>query len=260
MALIPDLWTVVFQVLNFLAIVVLLYWLLFKPLMRRIRERSEEKRALMEQLRRDREEAAALRAKWEKRCAAAEEEAAEILSAAQEQAKEERQMLLEEAQGEVERVLVEAHAEAARLRRQAVEEFHDELVKAILEIAATIIHQVAPEPLHRSMVEDLTDRIWEMGRSEMSRVEAFRRSLGDRAPTAYVVSAQPLTPELRGNLARTLTALADRNVDLDITVDPRLAVGLRVRLGDIVVENSIAGQLEELEGMVSSALREQLEA
>ena len=259
MDLIPDLWTVIFQVLNFLAITALLYVLLFKPMMKGIKERAAEREEKMSQIEEDLDEAAALRAEWEKRVANAEHDADEILVEAQEDAKEERQAIIKEAQEEAERILVEAHTDAARVRQRAIEDFHGDLVDAVLGISAVVINQMATEEMHRSMVENLVERIWEMGRSEMARVESFRRSLGDRAPTAYVTSAQPLSPELQGSLARTLAALADRNVDLDIEVDPELAVGLRVRLGDIVVENSIVGQLDDLKDRVSTSLKERLE-
>ena len=258
MDLIPDVWTVIAQIVNFLVITALLYFLLFKPSMKGMQERAKQKQEMLEQIEEEREEVAALRTEWEERVASAEERAEEIVSEAREDAEQERQVVLEEAQEEAERVLVEAHSDAARVRKSAIEDFHDDLVDAVLNISAVIIRQVAPEEVHRTMVEDLTDRIWEMGRSEMPRVESFRRSLGDRAPTAHVATAQPLTSELQGSLARTLAALADRNVDLDIEVAPELAAGLRVRLGDIVIENSIQGQLEELEDRVSTSLREQL--
>jgi F-type H+-transporting ATPase subunit b len=260
MDLIPDVWTVIFQIVNFLVITALLYFLLFKPSMKNIRARAEERREKLNQIEEERQEVAALRSEWEERVASAEERAEEIVAEAREDAEQERRTVLEETQEEAERVLVEAHSDAARVRKNAIEDFHDDLVDAVLSISAVIIRQVAPEEVHHSMVEDLTDRIWEMGRSEMPRVESFRGSLGDRAPTAHVATAQPLSSELQGSLARTLAALADRNVDLDIEVDPELAAGLRVRLGDIVVENSIQGQLEDLEDRVSTSLRDQLQS
>lgn len=260
MDLIPDVWTVIFQIVNFLVITALLYFLLFKPSLKSIRARAEQRREKMDEIEEEREEVAALRSEWEARVAGAEVEADEIVAQAREDAEQERQAVLQEAQDEAERVLVEAHSDAARVRKNAIEDFHDDLVDAVLNISAVIIRQVAPEMVHHSMVEKLTDRIWEMGRSEMQRVQSFRRALGERAPTAYVTTAQPLSSELRGSLARTLAALADRNVDLDIEVDPELAAGLRVRLGDIVVENSIQGQLEALEDRVSTSLREQVQS
>ncbi len=258
MQLTPNLATIIFEMLNFLALVVVLYFILFKPIMKRVEERAQQKAALLQQIREDQAAAATLRAELETRLASAETEAATIISEAQDKAEHERAELLKETQAEVERILVEAHADAYRVRKQAVDEFHEELLDAILEISGMVVGQLAPDGMHLSMIQQLSDRIWELGRGDMARVESFRRSLGDRAPTAYVTTARPLSSEMQGLLARTFTALADRNVNLDIQVDPSLAVGVRVRLGDIVVDNSIAGQLDGLRENVALTLKEQL--
>ena len=92
----------------------------------------------------------------------------------------------------------------------------------------------------------------------MQRVELLRQSLGDRTPTARVRSARALRPEQQGLVVRTLSALADRNVSLDVQVEPSLGLGLEVRLGDLVVDNTIAGQLEELRESVIAALEERV--
>jgi F-type H+-transporting ATPase subunit delta len=93
----------------------------------------------------------------------------------------------------------------------------------------------------------------------MDQVSAFRLSLGDRTPTAHIVTARELSLEQQGELARTLTALADRHVSLEIEIDPAMIGGMRVRLGDMIVDSSIAGQLDNLRDEVSEALRGRLE-
>jgi F0F1-type ATP synthase delta subunit len=40
--------------------------------------------------------------------------------------------------------------------------------------------------------------------------------------------------------------------------DPTLALGVRVRIGDMMVDNSIAGQLAEVRESVSQGLKERL--
>jgi F-type H+-transporting ATPase subunit b len=253
-----DMATIAFQIINFLVLAALLYRFLFRPVMRGVKERADEKERLAHEMAREREEAAQLRAELEGRLAHAKEEAAAIIAQAGEQAEAERKELLYEVQAEAERLLVEAHTDAHRLRQQAVDEFHGDLLDAILEISGQVIGRTAPPELHDALVQQLNDSIWELGRSEMQRVEAFRRSLGDRDPTAYVTTARPLSPEQQGLLARTFTALADRHVNLEVQTDPSLAAGLRVRMADVVVENSIAGQLAELRETASSALKERL--
>jgi len=253
-----DAATVVFQIINFLILAALLYWLLFKPTMRAIRRRAEEAESQLRELERERRAAAVRRAELDERLSRLDEEAANILALAQERAEEERRELLRQAQEEVEQTLVEAQADAYRVRRQAVDTFHEDLVDAVLDVSATIIANTFPEGVHNAFVRQLSDRIWEMGRTEIERVEAFRASLGEREPTAHIVTAQSLTLEEQGLMARTFTALADRHVDLEVRVDPSLVAGVRVRIGDIVVDSSIAGQIEELRDRAMEALQERI--
>jgi F-type H+-transporting ATPase subunit b len=253
-----DVATIAFQIINFMALAALLYYFLFRPVMRKVKARAAERERWVREMTQEREEVAKLRAELEERLADADEEAAAIIAKAQEQVEAERTALLEEVHAEAERVLVEAHADAQRLRQQALEDFHDEVLDAILEISGQVIGRTAPPEVHDALVQKLNDRIWELGRHEMERVETIRRSLGDRAPTAYVTSAQPLSAEQQGQLVRTFTALADRHVNLELRTNPDLAAGLRVRLGDMVVDNSIIGQLNELREAASKALRERV--
>ncbi len=253
-----DFATIAFQIINFLALAALLYYFLFQPVMDSVKERVAEKERLAREMAQDREEAAKLRAELEARLERADEEAAAIIAEAQEQAEAERTALLEEVHAEAERILVEAHADAQRLRQQAVEDSYDDVLDAILDISGQVIGRTTPPEVHDALVRQLNDRIWELGRHEMERVETIRRSLSDRAPTAYVTSAQPLSAEQQGQLVRTFTALADRHVNLELRIEPDLAAGLRVRLGDMVVDNSIAGQLNELREAASKALRERV--
>jgi F-type H+-transporting ATPase subunit b len=246
--------TIIWQIVNFLLLATALYFVLFRPIMRRMREREAEKEQIARETAQDRQEAERLRAALEERLAGVEEEAAAIVARAKEQAEMERTVLLQEAEAEAERILTEAHANADRLGRQTIDEFEDELLDTIMTISGQVIGQASPPEIHDRLVQQLSDRIWEMGRTEMGQVETLRHGLGDREPTAHVTTARALTTEQQGLLARTFTALADRHVNLEVTVEPALAAGLRVRLGDTVVDNSIADRLEALRENVSRSL------
>jgi F-type H+-transporting ATPase subunit b len=256
MDLTPVARTILFQIVNFLVLAWLLHRFLFRPMMTKVKERAGEKERLAQELARDHEAAVALRAELEARLAHADEEVDGIIAHGQEEATELRKAMLRETESEVARILSEAHAEAQRLQQQAIKASQTETLDAILEISARLIGRSAPPELHQQLVQQMSDRIWEMGRSEMQRVEEFRRSLGTRSPTAYVTTALPLSPDQQGLLARTFTALADRNVNLELRTDPDLAAGARVRLGDMVIDNSIAGELRQLRQDTLDALNE----
>lgn len=249
--------TIIFQIVNFVVLAALLYRLLFQPVLRKSAQRAAEREQLARELSEERENVAALRAELERAQARVEEEAQSITAEARAHAEAERQELLGQVQTEAERVLAEMQADAVRLRQQALDESREQVVDAILEISGSVIHRVAPPAVHDDLVAGLSERIREMGLAEMQRVEAIRRSLGSREPVAHITSARELSTEQQGQLAQILTALADRHVTMEMHADPNLVAGIRVRLGDTVMDSSIAGQLSELRAHVSAALAEQ---
>ncbi len=254
----PDMATVLWQIFNFVVLTVALYYVLYRPVMRAVRERAEERQRKMRDLERTRQEAAELRAELELRLSSAEDESEAIISRARNQAEVERGSLMQETQAEVERILTEAQMDAFRMKRQAIEEFHDELLKAVLDVSGLVIGRVAPQEVHNALVQQVCDSVWELGQSDMSRVDALRRSLGDRTPTLVVRTAKPLTPEQQGLVARTFSALADRNVNTDVRLDAILGLGIQARLGDLVIDNTVAGQMQELRRDVADALEERI--
>jgi len=254
-----DITTIAFEILNFLILSFLLYRFLFRPVMRNVQKRASEKEQLLHELAEDRDEAARLRGDLQTRLANVEEEIAETVAQSQEKLDSERKEVLLWAEEEAERLLTEAQAEALQIQQRAMAEFHDELLDAILESSGLIIRQTAPQELHDSLVQQLNDRIWEFGRGdEIQRVEAIRRSLGERTPTVFATSAQPLSPDQQRLLLRTFSALADHDVLLEMKTDPALVAGLRVRLGDLVMDNSINAQLTGLREDVSNALKKRV--
>jgi F-type H+-transporting ATPase subunit delta len=74
----------------------------------------------------------------------------------------------------------------------------------------------------------------------------------------HVTAARPLSQEQQRDLVQTFGALADRTVSVELEIDPSLAAGARVRLGDMIVENSVAQQLEDLRDEIGEALRDRL--
>ncbi|HOT92377.1 MAG TPA: F0F1 ATP synthase subunit delta [Anaerolineae bacterium] len=253
-----DLSTVFWQIVNFLIFAALLYYFLFRPMAQRIKTYAAEKEQLMQELLADREATAALHLEFERRMANIEDEAAMILARAEEQAAADRLALMQEVQTEVERILAEAQMDAYRLKRQAVDEFHEDLLRAVLDVSALTIGRVSPAHLQAALLKQLNDSVWELGRTDMQRVDDLRRSLGARTPVVIARAALPLSPEQQGLLVRTFTALADRNITLDLKVEPALGLGIRVRIGDLVLDNTIAGKLDGLRDEVLAALKERL--
>jgi F-type H+-transporting ATPase subunit b len=253
-----DPFTILWQIVNFLVFAWLLHRFIFRPMLKRIKARAAEQELLQQELQADREAAAELRAELEARLADAEEEADLIREEAKNQAERDRGALMQQVQAEVEHILTEAQVDAYRLKRQAVDEYHEDLLAGVLDVSAQVIGQVAPAELQDTLLKKINDSVWELGRSDMQRVEGLRRSLGTRTPIVIARAAKPLSAEQQGQLVRTFTALADRNITLDLKVEPSLGLGMRVRIGDLVLDNTVSGKLDALRSEVLDSLKERV--
>lgn len=92
----------------------------------------------------------------------------------------------------------------------------------------------------------------------MHQVSSIRDSLGERTPTVLIRSAKELSPEQQRSLIRTFSALADRNVNMEIDIDPDLISGIYIRMGDLVVANNIKVELDQLKTEITDSLVESI--
>jgi F-type H+-transporting ATPase subunit delta len=71
--------------------------------------------------------------------------------------------------------------------------------------------------------------------------------------TAQVTSAIALTDAQRANLRDQLGRRSGKTVDLDERVDPSIMGGLVVRIGDELIDASIAGRLRRIQAQLTSS-------
>ena len=253
-----DIPTIVWEILNFLALSALLYYFLFKKVIKKVEERTREKERILGEIQLDRDETARILNEVEERLAHLETEAEAIVSKAELQIEQERESAVKKAYQEAERILNQALEEADQLKNETFTEYQEKIVSAIIDVSVSLIHQVGPMEMHTKLVSGLFEKVWEMGRGEMQAVRVLRRSLGDRDPVIRVETAYPLSTEQQRTLINTFSALADRNVNVEMKEDANLSAGIRVRIGDLVIDNTVAAQLAELEGYAFNALKERM--
>lgn len=78
-------------------------------------------------------------------------------------------------------------------------------------------------------------------------IEAFARIAAQRQEqlTAVVISAVPLSADHRDRLATALSRHYDRAVHVNVVVDPRVIGGIRVEIGDEVIDGTVLRRLEQ---------------
>ncbi|MBA0051594.1 F0F1 ATP synthase subunit delta [Streptomyces sp. AJS327] len=114
-----------------------------------------------------------------------------------------------------------------------------ELVRTLLSGRA----QPTSERLVTRLVTQPRGRSLEGGLENLSKLAAERRNRS----VAVVTSAVPLSDRQRERLGAALAKLYGRQVHLNLDVDPEILGGITVRVGDEVINGSIADRLDEAE-------------
>ncbi|MCD6400566.1 MAG: F0F1 ATP synthase subunit B [Anaerolineales bacterium] len=227
------------QILNFLIIFVVLRVWVYKPVLGLL----EKRKAAIAQGLEDARVAAEARAN-------AEEEAKKILADAQAKANETVRESTERADKIREEIKNEAEAEAIKIRESALQDAHHERDRiltdirgqiAALSMAATqkLIGAALDEKRQRALIDEF-----------FSGVKSGKVTLIDNVDlsgeAAEVTSALPLSPEEQALVKKDLLSEIGEHASVDFRVDPNILGGLVIRVGDKVLDGSVAGQLEEL--------------
>ena len=87
-----------------------------------------------------------------------------------------------------------------------------------------------------------------MAVEQMSAMAAVRQ---DRL-VAVVTSAVPLTDEQKSRLADALSRIQGKQVLINVVVDPSVVGGIQVRVGDEVIDGTLANRLEQARRRLTS--------
>lgn len=247
--------SILFQVVNFALLLFLLSRFLFKPLQTRIQERAAEIEGRLDSAARREAESYAMQREIERRLAEVEKEAEALISQAQEEGRKQSEELLRAAQEKAEALIAQAREDAERERLEALRNNYEQTLDTIVDLASGILRAVTVRQTHDDLVTNFAAYIWQRSPEE---VADYRRALSEREPTVFVYTPVALTENQKTIIRDTLSSLADRHIELEVQQDPSLIAGLRVRLGDRIIDNSLRKQFDQVRDQVREQLQQRL--
>jgi len=234
-----------FQVFNFTILVILLYALAYKPILNMLETRKKKIAQGIE----DARVAADARAN-------AEKEAQEIINKAQAEAAQKIREATERADVLAQEIQSKAEAEAAKAREEAlasaVEERDRILADLRGQIAALAIaaaNKLIGESLDEKRQHALIDEFFSGVKG--GKVVVLEDTELPSNASAHVTTALPLTPNEQDNIKQSLAAKIGQDAEINFKVNPSILGGLIIRVGDKVVDGSVAGQLEGMRKSLS---------
>jgi F-type H+-transporting ATPase subunit b len=228
-----------FQVFNFAFLAVLLYAFAYKPLVNMLEQRKQK----IAQGYEDAQVAAEARAN-------AEKEAENVLADAQAQASKVIREATERAESVGREVVAEYEAEAAKAKEVALAEAAVERDRMLADVRGQIAalamaatQKLVGETLDENRQHALIDEFFSGVRAGKVVVLSGTELSGS---TAEITSALPLTESEQSSVKQDVLSKIGDQATVAFRVDPSILGGLIIRVGDKVIDNSVAGQLDEL--------------
>lgn len=229
----------IFQVLNFLVLIVLMYAFAYRPILKMLDDRKKKIAQGLE----DARVAAEARAN-------AEEEARDIIAKAQAEANQKVREATDRAEVAAKEVMAEAEADATKAREAALAEAALERDRVLADVrgqiaalamaaAQRLIGDALDEQRQRALIQDFFSGV-RSGKVVVLEGETVSGS------SAEITSALPLTPEEQEAVKKDILSKVGAQATVSFRVDPSILGGLVVRVGDKVLDGSVAGQLESL--------------
>ena len=229
----------IFQVLNFLVLVVLLYAFAYRPILNMLENRKKK----IDQGLEDARVAGEARAN-------AEKEAREIITKAQAEANQKIREATDRAESAAREVQARAEEEAAKARESALAEAALERDRVLADVrgqiaglaiaaAQRLIGETLDERRQHALIEEFFSGV-RSGKVTVLEGESLSGA------SAEITSALPLTPEEQEAVKRDILSKIGSQATVTFRVDPSILGGLVVRVGDKVLDSSVAGQLEGL--------------
>jgi F-type H+-transporting ATPase subunit b len=220
------------QVVNFLIILLILWALLYKPLLNMLKQRSERIGEGLNNARRADEALASAEADRQKILDEARAEAQRITAEARTRADEAAAKIKADAQAEAKRIGELARVEAGTEKDRVMADVRDQIVSLSLAAANHLIGKNLDEKKQREYVQDFFTGL----------PKAAKKLSGD----VTVITAVPLKTDEQKKFQKELGVK-----DIAFKVDPSILGGVIVRAGGEQIDGSFANQLSALRTSLS---------
>lgn len=147
-------WTMIFEVVNLLIVMLILKKFLFKPVNAVLEQRQAEIGGMYQKAEDAQKEAQALKQAYDERMSGARKEADELIVAAQDSARRRGDEIVEDARDEAVQLRRRAEEDIELQKGKALREARDELADMAVDIAGKVVEREVTREDHDRLVEE----------------------------------------------------------------------------------------------------------
>jgi F-type H+-transporting ATPase subunit b len=236
--------TIIFQMLNFLILLAVLAWFFYRPLLRVMKTREETIDARIRRADEQAQAAEAERAQLDEQRRLAAVQADEMLASAREQAADEHERVLASGAEQVSRLLAEANKNIEERERIALAQLEAQLCTSAVGIAGSLIRDTAGPEVHEKLIARFLAEGIQPSRLNGYAPPEFHPFAGQVTIELAYAATEEREAELTNVLTRDLGIGDPASVSFQIV--PGLIAGLRLVIGEFVLDFSVRHTLEQL--------------
>ena len=226
---------IVIQVVTFIALVFVLRRLLFTEAnmeIKRLQKLSGENEKKAEELRKKAERA---KAEYEEQLKKAEEDVRQVREKAQKEIEKQQAQVMEGAKIEAEKIIAHARDSKDKIR----EEIKAELEEKSIDFACDLVKNAFDEKIYKNAHDELLDGIIQ----EFERID--KNKISDKVKVAEIISPFPVNKGVKEKIKKLISRKASRQIDLNEKIDKDVVAGAIIKIGDLIIDGSLANRMEE---------------
>ena len=227
------------QVFNFLIIFVILAAWMYKPLLNMMKERREIIAKGLEDARIASEARENAEKEAEEILAKAQQESGKIVREATERGEQVRVEIKEAAETEIVKLREEATADAQQEKEKILGDLRGQVAALSIAAAQKVIGESLDEKRQRALIDDFFSGV-KTGKVVLLEGKSITGT------SAEVTSALPLTKKEQETVSKDVVGKLGESATISFRVDPNILGGLVIRIGDKILDGSVAGKLESL--------------
>ncbi len=235
-----NLSTLLLQIANFLILAYILTRFLFQPLKKMLDKRASQVTKAMDEAAKATREAEDLRLEYEEKRENIDAEIVALKNEARIVIDETRQQMLQEAYQEIDAMRARAREEIEQQRADALRLHRSEIGGLVATLTRRVMEDALNPQLHQAYLDAFLYQLRSV------QLDGRISTDGEEAVSAELITATPLAQENKVRIVTTLETVVSQPIDLACRVDAGLIAGAMVRLGDMLIDGSLQGQLQQL--------------
>ncbi len=225
---------VVAQILNFILLILFLNGLMIKPLMQGLENRRLRIEESLENARKADERLGNVERDYQARLVEANAEAQKVRADTLQGAQAELDRLRKDAQADAERIKAQARIDALAERNQMLGELRTQVAALAMAAANKVVGDSLDAQRQQALINDFFTKV-------PATLLAGTDVTGEAGVS--VTSALPLSADEQARVRSDLGKQVSQLSEVKFEVDPGILGGLVVRVGDKVVDDSVAGKM-----------------